>query len=96
MNTQFAWFILFFVCVAICTYLFFHTVPEPADVLYVNGRIYTMDGNLDVAEALATRGGRIVAIGSKSDLQRGVRPKQVTDLQGKTVFPGFIDAHGHL
>jgi predicted amidohydrolase YtcJ len=96
MNTQIAWFILFFVCVAICTYLFFHTVPEPADVLYVNGRIYTMDANLSVAEALATRGGRIAAIGSKNDLEGAVRPKKVVDLGGKAVFPGFIDAHAHL
>lgn len=96
MNTQIAWFILFLVCVAICTYLFFHTVPEPVDVFYVNGRIYTMDGNMNVAEVMATRGGRIVAIGSKSDLEGSVRPKKVVDLGGKTVFPGFIDAHAHL
>jgi predicted amidohydrolase YtcJ len=96
MNSQIVWFLLFFVCVAICVYLFFHTVPEPADVLYVNGRIYTMDANMSVGEAMATRGGRIVAIGSKSDVQGRVRPKQVVDLGGKTVFPGFIDAHAHL
>ena len=96
MNTQIAWFVLFFVCVAICTYLFFHTVPEPADVLYVNGRIYSMDEKMSVAEAMATRGDRIVAIGSKSDLESSVRPKKTVDLGGKTVFPGFIDAHAHL
>ncbi|MCX6135555.1 MAG: amidohydrolase [Ignavibacteriales bacterium] len=96
MNTQLAWFILFFVCIALCTYLFLHTVPEPADVLYVNGRIYTMDGRMNVAEALATRGDRIVAIGSKHDLEGSVRAKQVIDLGGKTVLPGFIDAHAHL
>ncbi len=96
MNTQFAWFLLFFVCVAICTYLFFHTVPEPADMLYVNGHIYTMDPKMNVAEALAIRGGRVVAIGARSDLERSVRPKQTVDLGGKTVFPGFIDAHAHL
>ena len=96
MNNQVGWFLLFFACVAVCTYLFFHTVPEPADVLYVNGNIYTMDGKMSVAEAIATRGDRIVAIGSKSDVEGGVRPKQVVDLGGKTVFPGFIDAHAHL
>ena len=96
MNTQFVWFVLFFVCVAIGTYLFFHTVPEPADVLYVNARIYSMDEKMSVAEAMATRGDRIVAIGSKSDVERRVRPKQTVDLGGKTVFPGFIDAHAHL
>ncbi|TSA15291.1 amidohydrolase [bacterium] len=96
MNTQIAWFMFFLLCVAFCTYLFFRTVPEPADVLYVNGRIYTMDGKMNVAEALATRGGRIVAIGAQNDLQDRVRAKQVVDLEGKTVLPGFIDAHAHL
>jgi len=96
MNTQIAWFMFFLLCVAFCTYLFFRTVPEPTDVLYVNGRIYTMDGKMNVAEALATRGGRIVAIGAQNDLQDRVRAKQVVDLEGKTVLPGFIDAHAHL
>ncbi|MBF8295430.1 MAG: Amidohydrolase [Bacteroidetes bacterium] len=96
MNTQIAWFMFFLLCVVFCTYLFFRTVPEPADVLYVNGRIYTMDEKMNVAEALATRGGRIVAIGAQNDLQGIVRAKQVVDLGGKTVLPGFIDAHAHL
>ena len=96
MNTQIAWFLFFLLCVVFCTYLFFRAVPEPADVLYVNGRIYTMDGKMNVAEALATRGGHIVAIGAQNDLQDRVRAKQVVDLEGKTVLPGFIDAHAHL
>ena len=96
MNTQLAWFILLVVCAALCTYLFFRTVPEQADVIYVNGRIYTMDATESVAEALAVRGGRIVAIGSRDELGKKIRAKDTVDLAGKTVFPGFTDAHGHL
>lgn len=96
MNTQIGWFLLFAVCVLICTYVFFRTVPEPADVLYVNGRIYTMDANRNVAEALAVRSGRILAVGSQHDLMRVVRAKEIVDLEGKAVLPGFIDAHAHL
>jgi predicted amidohydrolase YtcJ len=96
MNTQIAWFILFVLCVAVCTYIFFRAVPEPADVLYLNGHIYTMDGNMQVAEALALRGGRIVAVGMQADVQKRVRAKQTIDLGGRTVLPGFIDAHAHL
>ena len=96
MNTQFAWFILLVVCAAFCTYLFLRTVPEQADVLYVNGRIYTMDANKSVAEALAIRGDRIVAIGSRDGLENRIQAKDTVDLGGKTVFPGFIDAHAHL
>lgn len=96
MNTQLSWFLLLLLCAAVCTYLFFQTVPDPADLLYVNGHIYTMDANKSVAEALAVRGGRIVAVGSQRDVQNRVRAKETVDLRGKTVFPGFIDAHAHL
>jgi len=96
MNTQLAWFLLFVICVAFCIYLFFHTVPEPADVLYFNGRIYTMDHSMNVAQAMATRGDRIVAIGSIEEVGHRVKAKQKVDLEGKTVMPGFIDAHAHL
>jgi predicted amidohydrolase YtcJ len=96
MNTQLAWFILLVVCAALCTYLFFRSVPERADVLYVNGRIYTMDKNNSVGEVLAIRGGRIIAIGSGVDLGKRIQAKDTVDLAGKIVFPGFIDAHGHL
>jgi predicted amidohydrolase YtcJ len=96
MNTQLGWFILFVLCAAVCTYIFFRVVPEPADVLYVNGRIYMLDAGMHVAEALAVRGGRILAVGSQADLERRVRAKETVDLGGKTVFPGFIDAHAHL
>lgn len=96
MNTQLAWFILLVVCAAFCTYLFFRTVPEQADVLYINGCIYTMDANKSVAEALAIRGGRIIAVGSQDDLGKKIRAKDTVDLAGKAVFPGFTDAHAHL
>lgn len=96
MNTPLTLFLLFVVCALVCTYLFFRTVPEPADVLYVNGHLYTMDANKSVVEALAVRGGRIVAVGSRRDLEGRVRPTKTVDLGGKVVFPGFIDAHAHL
>jgi len=96
MNPQLGWFLAFFVCVIIFIYFFFWGVPESADELYVNGRIYTMDEEDSQAEAFAVRGGRIVAVGSSEELQASVRAKQTVDLQGKTVLPGFIDSHAHL
>lgn len=96
MNTQIGWFILFVLGVGIFVYIFFRIVPEPADILFTNGKIYTMDSDLSVADALAIRGGRVVAVGSQDDVRRRVRAKETVDLGGKTVFPGFIDAHAHL
>ena len=96
MNTQFVWFIIFILCAALCAYLFLRTVSEEADVLYTNGHIYTMDATKTVTDAMAIRGDRIVAVGSKSDLEKRIRAKATIDLGGKTVFPGLTDAHGHL
>ena len=69
----------------------------PADVIYLNGNIHTMDPSRPRAEALAVAGGRIVAVGSNADMHRLRRPEtRVHDLDGKTVLPGLIDAHCHV
>lgn len=68
-------------------------------ILYMNGNIYTMDAAQARAQAMAIDdvSGRIVAVGSNDEVRRvGGQHTQVVDLRGKTVLPGFIDAHIHL
>jgi len=67
------------------------------DRIFINGTILTMDDTDSTAEALAVAGGRIEAVGS-TDQIRSMAGNQtvVTDLQGKTLLPGFIEAHGHF
>ena len=96
MTPQAKYFLLFLVLSVLGVYLFFQFVPQSADTLYVNARVYTMDRVNAVAEALAVRGDRIVGIGPSAKLLRGFRARQVIDLDGKTVLPGLIDAHVHL
>lgn len=68
-----------------------------ADAIYTNGVIRTMEAPDDVAQAVAIRQGRIVAVGATQAVLafRGSGTR-VVDLHGKTMLPGFIDAHGHL
>jgi predicted amidohydrolase YtcJ len=68
-----------------------------ADWILQNGRLITLDPRRPAATALAIAGGRIVAIGSRSDVRgwRGRRTR-VVDLAGATVIPGLVDAHAHL
>ncbi len=69
----------------------------PADLVLVNGKIYTVDNARPVASALAVRGGRILFVGSDAEarvLANG--STNVVDLRGATVVPGIIDAHAHL
>ncbi len=65
------------------------------DALYLNGRFHTQDPSQPEAEALATLGGRVVALGDRS-LADVVQARRVVDLGGRHVVPGFNDAHNHL
>ncbi|GCE26356.1 amidohydrolase [Dictyobacter alpinus] len=68
-------------------------------VLYLNGNIYTMDAHVPHAQALAidVGSGRILAVGSNDEVRRvGGQHAELVDLHGRTMVPGFIDAHIHL
>lgn len=68
----------------------------PADVVFTNGVVYTVDRNRNVAQAVAIHGDKIVYVGTDEGAKKyiGSRTK-VTDLQGKMILPGFIDSHTH-
>ena len=72
--------------------------PEaPNHQVYVNGVIITMDQANTVAEAISIRGDRIEQVGDSESILAGVSDDtQVVDLRGRTVMPGFVDAHGHF
>src|SRR5690349_8109740 len=77
--------------------LFSCNKPQPADLLVVGGRIYTVSDGQPVVEAVAVREGQIIFAG-KEDEARSYQGKEtnVIDLQGKVMTPGFIEGHGHL
>jgi predicted amidohydrolase YtcJ len=70
---------------------------EAADTIYTNGVIVTMNDAAPSAEAVAVKDGKILAVGSGDEVMetRG-ESTRVVDLEGRTMTPGFIDAHGHL
>jgi predicted amidohydrolase YtcJ len=68
----------------------------PADVVLVNGTIYTVDNARPVVSALAVRDGRILFAGSDAEARTLADASRVIDLKGATVVPGIIDAHAHL
>jgi len=72
-------------------------VEPPADRVLVNGKVLTVDAQDSVAEAIAIRDGRIVAVGTTADIESLAGPgTDRIDLQGRTATPGLLDAHLHL
>jgi predicted amidohydrolase YtcJ len=69
---------------------------QTADKIFVNGKIVTVDDRFTVAQALAVRGQRIMAVGTSADIEKLKGPAtEVIDLRGRTVIPGLIDNHAH-
>ncbi|MCE5242228.1 MAG: amidohydrolase [Syntrophobacteraceae bacterium] len=69
------------------------------DAIYYRGKILTMNpaNPTATAEAVAVKGGRIVAVGDeRSVLALAGEGTEKIDLEGRTLLPGFIDSHGHF
>jgi predicted amidohydrolase YtcJ/pimeloyl-ACP methyl ester carboxylesterase len=72
-------------------------VPAPADLLVVNGKVYTADGRGTFAQAVAVRGNTIAAVGTAQEIERLRGPKtEVVDAAGAAIVPGFNDVHTHM
>ena len=67
--------------------------PHDPDLLLVNGNVLTMDPGHPRASAVAVTGGRITAV---YDGKPDTSAKDVIDLKGATLIPGFHDAHNHM
>ncbi len=79
---------------SICVFL--TSCSKKPEVIYVNGKIYTLDKNNTIVEAIAVHEGKILALGKSSELTEKYKEAKVVDLKGKTVVPGFIDAEANL
>lgn len=69
---------------------------EMPDKIFFNGKIYSLDDKNSIYEAVAVKNGIIVDLGSSEELIRKYPQSERIDLQGAFVYPGFIDAHGHI
>jgi len=69
---------------------------EKADMVFKGGKIYTLDPDMPLAEAVACKEGRITAIGDESSIEQLIgKNTNVVDLGGGVLFPGFIETCGH-
>lgn len=71
--------------------------PAYADTVLINGKIVTVDPQFRLAQAVAIRDGRFLAVGSNAEISRFLGPTtHRVDLAGHAVLPGLIDTHAHI
>jgi predicted amidohydrolase YtcJ len=66
------------------------------DLVLMGGDVCTLDSIMPAAEAIAVKDGRIVGVGTNSEIASHFEPSNVVDLDGAFVLPGLIDGHGHV
>jgi len=70
---------------------------SPPDLVLSNGKIITVDERFSITQAVAIRGGRVLATGTNQEINQLAGPNtRRIDLRGKAVIPGLIDNHMHL
>ncbi len=87
-----------FVTFYIIPFLLFATgIPPAADSIYHSGTILTINDTQPKAEAVAVKNGKILAVGTNEEVLKTKNSStKLIDIQGKTMLPGFVDAHGHV
>lgn len=74
-----------------------HAQQPVADLILTNGKVITVDDRFAIAQAVAIKGERIIAVGRNQEIEKLAAPAtRKIDLRGKTVIPGLIDNHAHF
>jgi predicted amidohydrolase YtcJ len=72
-------------------------IPQHADRIFINGKIWTADDSRPIAEALAISGDKILAVGSTQEIRSfATSDTAIVDLNGRLVVPGLQDSHLHF
>lgn len=82
-----------------CVFLLFISAcsANKADLVVLNGTVYTTDNDSTIAEAFAIKDKVIVAVGSNEQIKQWMgNGTQEIDLAGNTVIPGLVEAHAHI
>lgn len=95
MKNKVKYFLIFLILTGITIH--FNASAQSADIILTNGKIFTSDTSKLYVQALAIKKNKILAVGNNHDIEKlaSAKTKKI-DLKGKTVVPGFNDAHDHL
>jgi predicted amidohydrolase YtcJ len=87
---KFFYFFVIIIAMASCTQ------KETADLIVKNAHIYTVNETFDTAESFAVKDGKFIAVGSEKEILEKYTADTVLDMNGKSLYPGFIDPHCHF
>ncbi|MCB9364949.1 MAG: amidohydrolase [Flavobacteriales bacterium] len=76
--------------------LFSCTPTEKIDLIVHNAKVYTLNDNFDITDAIAINDGKIIAVGPENEIKNKYLAKEYLDARKRPVYPGFIDAHCHF
>ncbi len=89
--------LLFCVILMLAAYYAVQKDSPPSKQVFINANVLTMDPQNSVAQAIAIENKRIVAVGTNQQIKALIEQDTVIhDLKGKTLLPGFVDAHSHF
>ncbi|EKD31482.1 MAG: hypothetical protein ACD_77C00322G0008 [uncultured bacterium] len=71
-------------------------MKERADLILINGDVYTVDSSFTKCTAIAVKDGIILAAGGDDEILNTYRSANIVDLEGRPLYPGFNDAHCHI
>lgn len=69
---------------------------ENADLLITNATIYTVNSKFEIAEAMAVKSGKIIAVGKSDELIKKYKAAKTINAERQFIYPGFYDAHAHF
>lgn len=69
---------------------------QQIDLIVHNAKIYTVNNNFDIAQAMAIDKGVIIAVGAENEILKKYQSKKKIDAEKRPLYPGFIDAHCHF
>lgn len=69
---------------------------QQADLIVTNANIYTVDEAFSKAESFVVKDGKIIAVGTTSEIDETYKANDTLNAEGQTIVPGFIDAHCHF
>jgi predicted amidohydrolase YtcJ len=89
-------FKIFAVAFLISQQILLSQMPK-ADIIFINGKIWTVDKTKPTAQAVAVLGDKIIAVGTNAEVKKYAdKNTKIVDLKGRLMLPGFIDDHTHF